>query len=191
VISLNEMLAGLYGALRLARADATGMRWFNATPEGFWRSFWAAALVAPVFALLLWIRYESESMTVAPLRFALLEFVSYVVAWTLFPLLMFYLVQVVERERNYYGYMVAYNWSTVWQNLIYLPLAMVSEIGVLSFAASSTLSVAVLAAVFVYTWFITRTALQVNALVAAGVVAVDFLISIFLNIVTDGLIHTR
>jgi hypothetical protein len=191
VISLNEMLAGLYGALRLARADATGMRWFNATPEGFWRSFWAAALVAPVFALLLWIRYESESMTVAPLRFALLEFVSYVVAWTLFPLLMFYLAQVVERERNYYGYMVAYNWSTVWQNLIYLPLAMVSEIGVLSFAAASTLSVAVLAAVFVYTWFITRTALQVNALVAAGVVAVDFLISIFLNIVTDGLIHTR
>jgi hypothetical protein len=191
VISLNEMLAGLYGALRLARADATGMRWFNATPEGFWRSFWAAALVAPVFALLLWIRYESESMTVAPLRFALLEFVSYVVAWTLFPLLMFYLAQVVERERNYYGYMVAYNWSTVWQNLVYLPLAMVSEIGVLSFAAASTLSVAVLAAVFVYTWFITRTALQVNALVAAGVVAVDFLISIFLNIVTDGLIHTR
>jgi len=191
VISLHEMMAGLYGALRLARADANGMRWFNTTPDGFWRSFWAAALVAPMFALLLWIRYESEGMTVAPLRFALLELVSYVVAWTLFPLLMFYLAQVVERERQYYGYMVAYNWSTVWQNLVYLPLAMVSEMGVLSFAAASTLSVAVLAAVFVYIWFITRTALQVNALVAAGIVAVDFLISIFLNIVTDGLIHTR
>lgn len=191
MISLNEIFAALYGALRLARGDASGLRWFNATPEGFWRSFWAGALVAPIFALLLWIRYESDAMTVAPLRYALLELVSYVVAWTLFPLLMVYVAQVVERERHYYGYIVAYNWSTVWQNVVYLPLAMVSEIGILPFAAASTLSIAVLAAVFLYIWFITRTALQVNALVAAGIVAVDFLISIFLNIVTDGLIHTR
>jgi hypothetical protein len=191
MISSTEALAGLYGALRLARADPNGMRWFNTSAEGFWRSFWAAALVAPMFALLLWIRYEAEGLTVPPLRFALLEFVSYVVAWTLFPLLMFYVVQVIERERQYYSYMVAYNWSTVWQNVVYLPLAMVSELGVLPFPAAATLSVAVLAAVFVYIWFITKTALQVNALVAGGVVAVDFLISIFLNILTDGLIHTR
>lgn len=191
MISLNELILGLYGALRLARGDAGGMRYFNDTLDGFWRSFWAAALVAPIFAALLWIRYNTYDLTVPPLRFALLEAASYATAWVLFPLIMFYLVQVIERESRYFAFIVAYNWSTVWQNLVYLPLAIVTELGWLPFAAASTLSIAVLAAVFVYTWFIARTALQVNGMVAASIVATDFLISILLNVVTDGLIQTR
>lgn len=190
-ISLNELFAGLYGALRLARGDGSGMRYFNATLDGFWRSFWAAALVAPMFALLLWIRYIVDGLAVAPLRFALIEALAYVVAWTLFPLIIFYLVQVIERERQYFGFMVAYNWATVWQNLVYLPIAMVSELGWLPFQAASALSLAVLVGVFVYTWFIARTALAITALAAGGIVAVDFLVSILLNLVTEGLLRTR
>jgi hypothetical protein len=191
LIPLSELFAGLYGALRLARADASGLRYFNATLDGFWRSFWAAALVAPLFALLLWIRYVVDALAVAPLRFALIEALAYVVAWTLFPLVMFYLVQVIERERQYLGFIVAYNWATVWQNVVYLPVAVVSELGWLPFQAASALSLVVLVGVFVYTWFIARTALAITSLAAGGVVAADFLISILLNLVTEGLLRTR
>ena len=189
MISQRELFASLYGALRLARADTGGMRYFNATFDGFWNSFTAAALVAPLFALLLWIRYVSDGLTVSLLRFGLIEVFSYIIAWTVFPLIMFYVAQLIERERQFIGFVVAYNWASVWQNFVYLPIAMVGELGWVPLQAASSLSLVVLAGVLLYTWFIARTALAISTMIAAGIVAGDFLISIVLNVVTDGMLR--
>ena len=43
----QEVLSALYGAYRLAWFDVSGMTFLNLTVEGFWRSFFAAVLVAP------------------------------------------------------------------------------------------------------------------------------------------------
>ena len=48
----EEVLHSLYGAYRLAFLDRSGMSHFNLSVDGFWRSFFAAVLVAPGFALL-------------------------------------------------------------------------------------------------------------------------------------------
>ena len=42
-----EIAYGIYGAWRLARLDVTGMEVFDRTVAGFWKSFFAAVLVAP------------------------------------------------------------------------------------------------------------------------------------------------
>ena len=47
----EEVLGALYGAYRLARIDPAGMTYFNLSFEGFWRSFFAAVLVAPAYAV--------------------------------------------------------------------------------------------------------------------------------------------
>ena len=47
-----EVLRSLYGAYRLAFLDQSGMAHFNLSVDGFWRSFFAAVLVAPGFAVL-------------------------------------------------------------------------------------------------------------------------------------------
>ncbi len=185
----EEIQVSLYASWRLARGDARGLALFNATIEGFWRSFLAMALVAPLFAILLLLRYGHESVSVGPARFFAVQAIGYIVAWFVFPLIMFYVVQAIDRERRFFTYIVAYNWSSVLQNLIYLPLAMAAELGLLPAELSSFLSFIVLTLVFVYIWFVTRTALAVTGLLAAGIVAGDFLLSIVVNIVTEGLLR--
>jgi len=56
VPSAREMMYALYGAYRLARFDAGGMRYFDASIDGFWRSFFAAVLIAPFYLIYQWLR---------------------------------------------------------------------------------------------------------------------------------------
>ena len=46
----TEIFHSLYGAFRLLLLDQGGMRWFNVSITGFYRSFLAAVLVATVVA---------------------------------------------------------------------------------------------------------------------------------------------
>lgn len=185
----EEIQVSLYASWRLARGDTRGLGLFNTTVEGFWRSFLAMVLVAPLFAILLFLRYHVETGSAAPIRFFAVQTLGYIVAWFAFPLIMFYVVQAIDRERRFFTYVVAYNWSSVLQNLIYLPLAMAAELGLLPAELSSFLSFVVLTLVFVYIWFVTRTALAITGLLAAGIVAGDFVLSIVVNTVTEGLLR--
>jgi len=47
MIDAKDTAGALYGLWRLARGDASGLDFFNATLEGFWRSFAAAVIIAP------------------------------------------------------------------------------------------------------------------------------------------------
>ncbi len=48
---VREAIVSLYGAWRLARLDRRGFEVFDQTPAGAIRSFFAAVLVAPMYAL--------------------------------------------------------------------------------------------------------------------------------------------
>ena len=43
----QEVIRSIYGAWRLPWLDRSGMGHFNLSVDGFWRSFFAAVLVAP------------------------------------------------------------------------------------------------------------------------------------------------
>ena len=185
----GEITSGMYGSWRLALGDAGGFAYFNATRDGFWRSFLAMALVAPLFGGLLLLRYYREMDSVAPLRFFSVQAISYVVAWVIFPLLMFYVVQKIDRESRFFGYIAAYNWSSVIQNAVYIPLAIVAEMGWLPPDLINFLGFIVLVSVFAYTWFIARVGLNVNFAIAATIAGGDFILSIVLNSITEALLH--
>jgi hypothetical protein len=176
-----EILAALYGATRLARFDAQGLGAFNASVEGFWRSFWAAALVAPFYAVLLAFRFDTMADTVHPLRFALVETVTYVIAWLAFPVAMISVARWLGRWDAFVGYIVAYNWTAVVQNAIYLPLAMLAVSGAIPEAAGNMLGFVALIYVLVLGWFIARTALGVPGTTAAAIVALDLMLGLLIN----------
>ncbi|MAF94888.1 MAG: hypothetical protein CMM60_03945 [Rhodospirillaceae bacterium] len=188
MISLGEVLTALYGAYRLARLDAGGLGFFDITDQGFWRSFFAAVVVAPLYVILLLIRYSNFPEPIPLFRFIALEAIAYVIAWVAFPLLMASLARMLERDEFYIRYIVAYNWAAVLQNFLYIPIAILAAVGVLSITLSNTLGLLALALIVVYTWFITRTALEVAAGTAAGIVGLDFLLNVFINVFTEAAI---
>ena len=187
MLSLREATDSLYGAYRLARFDAGGMAFFDTSVGGFWRSFYAAALVAPFYTILLALQYGLEIDPPHPMRYFLLHVDAYVISWLVFPVVMVGLSQLIMRQAHFRRYIVVYNWAAVLQNALYLPLAILQASDGLSRDAGNLLGLIVLVAVLVYIWFITRTALAITAPTAAGVVAVDF----FLTLIIHGFIEGR
>lgn len=183
MIDVTAATAGLAGAWRLARLDRTGMQYFDATVDGFWRSFQAAAVAAPIYVLLVLLRTNDHPLSADPVRATLIEAIGYVIDWTAFPLAAWYLCRAFNCSNRYLGFIVAYNWANVLQMLAFLPIALLSAGALLPGSAISFLALAVTAAVIYYQYFITRTALGVDVMPALGFVAVAFVIDIMLDAV--------
>jgi hypothetical protein len=188
MVPAREIVASLYGAYRLARADGEGLKFFNDSTEGFWRSFFAAVLVLPFYFVLLVVRHATTMEHMAAFRFYAVEMIAYVIAWVAFPLVMASLVRVFHRDRFYVRFIVAYNWAAVLQNGVYLPIAILTAAGLLSDPLANTLGLLAIAVIVVYVWFVTRVALEIEAGKAAGIVGLDFLLSILINAVAEGMI---
>ena len=92
----------LYGAYRLAMTDIAGMSYFDRSITGFWRSFYAAGLVAPLFITLLIIRFNTHDINVPAFRFYSTEVIAYVIGWVLFPLVVFHLIQAHYMKIYYF-----------------------------------------------------------------------------------------
>ena len=190
MITFHEAARSLYGAYRLARFDPSGMAYMDTSVRGFWNSFYAAVATLPFFLVLLVVDYLLERSDDL-VRFAAVQSIGYVIGWVLFPLVMVGIVRALDREPRYLGYVVAYNWGAVLQNAFYTPAALLVASSGPGLSAAGLLAVAVLAFVLFYTWFITRTALDISAKTAALIVLLDVFLSIFLSNVTDALIGGR
>jgi hypothetical protein len=109
MLSAVELSAGVFGAWRLAHLDANGHRFFDNSVAGFWKSFWAAVVVLPGYVILLALQLSEAEITASSGRLVLVEGISYVIGWTAYPLAVFHLAPVIDREERYLGYIVAHN----------------------------------------------------------------------------------
>ncbi len=186
MLTSREVMAALYGAYRLARRDPRGLSFFEDSETAFWRSFGAAVIIAPLYAVFLVVAFASEDMAVSGARFGFVEAISYVIGWTAFPLAAFYLCQILDCERRFVRYIVAYNWSAVLWNPPQILVALLSMSGAVSPGTGQFLGFVALMLILAYTWFIARTALDIGGIAAVGVVMVDLVLSVLVQALTDG-----
>ena len=179
--SFNEIVLSLYGAWRLAWRDPGGIGFFDASVDGVVRSFFAAALVAPLYALMLAIRFSALVEQPDPLVFALAETIAYLVSWLAFPLAMVTITRALDFFDRWPLFVCAYNWSLVVQNAVVLPLAVLSTAGLIAPAVGDYLWLPLLAVLVAYAWFVVRTALGVTAGAAIGIVGLDFGLSFLID----------
>jgi len=183
--AINAAARSLYGAYRLARLDPGGMAYFDDSPNGFWHSFTAAVLVLPLYLATMLARWFTQPDTSNGWRFILVELIAYVIAWTAFPVLMALVVKAIDRERFYVREIIAYNWAAVLQNTVYMPVVILTLLDV---QGVQPLSLIVLMLVLFYSWFVTKTALQVSIFSAWMIVGLDLLLSIILSFWSNVLI---
>jgi hypothetical protein len=178
MITARELSLGLFGAWRLANLDRRGMEFFDKTVEGFWRSFWAAALTAPPYALLVLLQLNQRQLDWDPLRVLLIEIIGYTIAWTAFPLAAFYLLAALGKQQRFVAYIVAYNWANVIQMAVMLPVAALEAADGLPGPITGIVFIAAFAAVIYYQYFIARVALEVDAPIAIGLVFTDLMLGV-------------
>jgi hypothetical protein len=170
---VGEAGVSLFGAYRLARFDAGGMAYFNATVAGVWRSFAAALLVAPLYVALLVVWYPLLDPLPNPLRFALIETESYVISWFLYPVVMIWVSERFGCGERILAYLVAYNWSMVLANGVLIPINIIRASEIVAPDMAGFLWLFTISLVLAYLWFIARTALQVSPGKAAAIVGID------------------
>ncbi len=180
-ISSGEVARSLYGAYKMARFDSKGVFYFNVSDEGFIKSFYAAAIIAPAYAILLFVRFFTMEMEAGPLRYIIVETIGYSISWTAFPVIMISLARLFDRQDFYKQYIIAYNWAVVIQNAVFLPIAILAELQLLPTDVVTFLTLMIISAVMFYVWFVTRVALNVGPGTAIGIVVFDMLLGIFVN----------
>jgi hypothetical protein len=184
---LDEIRASLRGAILLAQRDKTGMELFNLSVDGFFRSFFAAVIAAPIYAVLLAQRYTAEM----PAGFSSVlfgEIFGYVLGWVAFPVAAIFLTRLFGLGPRYVPLVVAANWAAVVQAVVFLAAAVIG--GIFGPAGASILVLAAMMAVIFYEWFVMRTALDTTAGIAAGFVATDIALSFFVSGLSDVLVRS-
>ena len=176
---------GLSGAVRLVKLDTQGFDYFGDTAADFWRSFLAAALVAPLFLLYLVIRYVGSDTDGSFPVYIAAQILAYVITWLAFPLVILYLAPVLQKEDKAVRYLVAYNWLSVIQNGVYLPVVMLGITGTFAQDLSNFLAMIALIWVLGITLFVTRKALEVPLGTAAGIVVMDLLLGVLVEVLTN------
>ncbi|MDF1585666.1 hypothetical protein [Marinimicrococcus flavescens] len=179
---IDEIKRSLLGAWLLARQNTRGMELFDLSVEGFFRSFMAALVAAPVYLLLTIDRYQTAGMPAELGSVVALETVSYALSWIAFPLVAILLTRLLGLGHRYVPLIVAGNWAAVLQVGFFLVALLLSAI--LPPAMRALLLFAATVAVLLYQWFVIRTALGTTGGTAAGVLAVNVLLDTILSLLT-------
>ncbi len=176
-------MAGVRGIVRL---DPRAFAFFEATHDGFWRSFWAAAILAPLTA----VAVVREIVIVPPdslWRFVAFQMIGYALGWLVFPLLMVRIADMLGRRERYFHDLVALTWFHLIEIVFWGPLLVLGMAGILPGAIETLLALAVMAALLGYEWFIARHTLKIEGGTAAALVAIDLLLSLVIDRLADSL----
>jgi hypothetical protein len=188
-----EVQRSLAGAWRLFLGKPDAMLAFDTSVDGFWRSFGAIILVAPLYALtaladrhdMLSDAIASDDIGAGPFWAA--KALTLMIDWVTLPILLALIADFIGIRRGYPAYVVARNWATV---LMIVPFAAIGLLDVAGIASPTVLAVpslVALAATFRMSYEIARKSLGANPEVAVALVVLDFLVSLGIVISVDKL----
>ncbi len=177
--SWEEIQRSLIGAFLLWRGHPGAMAWFDLSVEGFWRSFFAALLVAPLYALLIVGDYAGSDLPASIPWLVLVHALGYLLDWISFPVVAALLVRIFDLESRYVALIVADNWASVLQALV---LGTAVLLGRLTPGGAGTfLVLGAFLLVLIYQWRVARQALATSGGIAFGFVAADLLSGIMVD----------
>lgn len=136
MLSAAEIARGVQGALAFLWRDPAAPSYFDNTTEACLRSFRVMLLVAPLHILLLLVRYSGVTVAAEDMEIFVVETLSYVVEWLLFPVIFHEIARRQGWLDRYARYIGALNWinlpgmalATVFVPLAYLAPAVVRDL---------------------------------------------------------------
>lgn len=183
-MSLTAAVAnGLSGAVLLARGRADGLARVQrdaADPgAGMVRSFWAAAIAAPALLSMRLIDWTTGAMPASPGHALALELLVFVAGWAGYAVVSHIVVARLGRARRWPAYIAAWNWCNVVQYMLLLVASLPVLLHAPAPVAEATELIGMGWALWLE-WFVTRLALNLPGLAAAGLVVLDLSIGLLL-----------
>ena len=174
----EEAKQSVRGSIRVMRLDPDALQEFNLSLDGYWRSFYAAAYLIPIYVIYLLIAPLPQGVGFG--RFWLIEIINYPLSWALWPLAAYYLCRGAGVLDKYLAYITVYNWAQVVLSGGYLFLLLVTYL-LLPAEAAGNLALMALVAVFAAETLIIRLILGVPWPHAIMIEALALILSLLLR----------
>lgn len=178
----EEARQSLTGSWLLLIRNTEGYRYFAHSEAGFWRSFSAIVIIAPLYlyAASVEIELPGDSDPVASPSLAA-AMVGLVLQWVGWPLAMAIIARFAGLQHGFARYIIAYNWSSVLVIALLLPPLILLDLGLVGPGSALFLSFALMLVSLYYRWYVARTALETSGLIAMALVLADFVLSLAVN----------
>ncbi|MDG1997080.1 MAG: hypothetical protein P8J14_11335 [Emcibacteraceae bacterium] len=176
----NQMPLGAYifnslkGAWKLVQANPKSMEYLDLSTEGFWKSFWAIAVMVP--GLLIWTFYNYQGVSSEETSELMITYpylsntVFFFIALPFTAFVMIYFTKFMKIDANYMPMVIAYNWMSAVVYLIMAILTVILGSGLVGIevAGIMLMVIGVYFSIYVH-WFTFKVGLQISGLLAAGV----------------------
>ena len=166
-------------AFRLLWDGRDAMLYFDRSLRGFWISFTPAIILLPLQLYMVMANSQDVALDVPNSIFLTVQTLSYTINWLAYPLVVFHLLNMMDRSRQFFDYMVPYNWSHVSQTLLYSLLLFLQQSSLLPDPVLQALSFMLSLGIFFYLWRIARVTLSIDAFGATGLVLLDIIVGAF------------
>lgn len=187
MIDLRALFYGLAGAGRLLRFDISGAQMMVGGVRGFWASlYWSMGLVAPLFILLIMLRYDPTKYE--GVRYSLVNIEIYILAWLTFPLVMERVAYFVSRSDCYFKFIIAYNWLSCFYNIFYLLIGLAQASNMISWEAAASLSVGLMLIGLIWIGFAAKKTLDLPLSAIVGIVIIDLFLSLMISLLNATLL---
>ncbi len=177
----QEAAQSIRAILRLARRDETAFEDFNISVDGFWRSFFAAVLCAPLQFAVAYYEFSANAgeASVGLGRFMLIDALTYAIVWTAWPLIMFYVTRRMGCGDRFLHYAIVYNWVQVPGTI--LLIGVLFGLGPLLGQGAVLFYYLALGVVLVFEWWLAMKTLQISPMTALAVEAGVYLFVQFMG----------
>ncbi len=179
----DEIRRNVSGAWMVMKGDAGGIAQLDTSFEGFWRSFGVFILLLPVIALLTISHFQvlaERSMTIGSNTsgYVVALLISHALEWVAFPAILAVAARPLRFDQYYVPFIVTRNWASLIFAAVYALPLLLHVLGIIPTGLISLIGLIILIAATYFMFRVTRTCLQVDGAMAAGIIAFDFVLTL-------------
>lgn len=175
--SLADIIRSLYGVWLIFVRDARAATLLDTSVNGFWASFFAAALALPANVLIVMVDPDLDLPVGLWELFLVVQI--YVVMVLAYPLAVSFLTQIFDRDDRFVDYVVAHNWASLPISYLYV-FAMFALAGDGALGPEWLLDLATIAvhgAILYLLWRVARYTLDISEVQAVLVVIFELFVT--------------
>jgi hypothetical protein len=194
IVTADEVNRSFRGALDLLNSRVEGLKAFDMSEHGFWRSFAAIWLTLPAYVVSLAFErlrlglIQPDRTLLDSLWIDLVVALGHVASFAALPVAMIWIARTFRLTDRYVPFVIVTNWITVLGLLVLSVPAMLLLLGWATPALASLFGLAFSIIILRLQWFATKSTLGISSLPAVAIVLLGLVLNSFVGTVMRGLL---
>lgn len=194
IVTADEVNRSFRGTLDLLNSRSEGLKSFDMSERGFWRSFMAIWLTLPAYIVSLAFErlrlglLQPDQSLLDNVWLDLVVAMGHLAGFIILPLAMIWITRWFRLEKAYVPFVIVTNWISVVGMLLLSVPAMLMLLGWAPPGLASVFSLAFAIIIVRLQWFATKATLGLTSIPALGIVVLGIVLNSFVGTAMRGLL---